>query len=340
MTTLDREARIQTICLLIVTTILTAAALYWLRPVLVPFVLALFVALLLRPVVSLQRQVLRVPDGLAVLFTIVVLFFLMSLVAGFISSSLGQLTDNAGAYQEKLVEVIHRIDEALPLERLGIPELGEAFDPIKLLPVRDIIIGTTNAIIDLLSQGTIVMIFVFFLLVGGTGTRNASTGVMFEIESRVKQYLAKQMALSFTTGALVGATLAILGVDLALVFGIFAFLLNFIPSIGSIIATLLPLPLVLMSPTIGTGEAILAFVIPGSIQFVIGNLIAPKILGDALDLHPVTILLALMIWGGLWGFVGMLLAVPITATLKILVDRFDVTAPVGRVLAGHLGEDG
>ncbi len=339
MTASDREARTQTICLLIISTILMAAALYWLRPVLVPFVLALFIALLLRPVLALQMRYFRLPKPAAVLLTIVVLFFLMSIVAGFITSSLGQLTANASAYQEKFIEVIQRAEEALPLERLGVPELGEAFDPLKIIPMGSLLVGTTNAIIDLLSQGTLVMIFVFFLLGGSTAQRGAPAGVIVEIESRVKQYLTKQMALSFTTGILVGTTLSLIGVDLALVFGIFAFLLNFVPSIGSIIATLLPLPLVLVSPTIGTGGAFLAFVIPGSIQFVIGNLIAPKVLGDALDLHPVTILLSLMIWGGLWGFAGMLLAVPITATLKILVERFEVTAPVSQVLAGRLHAD-
>ena len=127
-----------------------------------------------------------------------------------------------------------------------------------------------------------------------------------------------------------------LGVDLAMVFGLFAFLLNFIPSIGSIIATLLPVPVVLMSPSLSMPAAIMAIAIPGVIQFSVGNVIEPKIMGDELDLHPVTILLTLIVWGMLWGIAGMLLATPITAVMKILFSKNELTAPIADIMAGRL----
>ena len=154
-----------------------------------------------------------------------------------------------------------------------------------------------------------------------------------EIELRIKGYIVTQTLISGATGILVWLILAYLGVDLALVFGLFTFLLNFIPSIGSVIAVLLPLPVVLVSPDITTTQAVLAIAVPGAIQLFIGNIIAPKVLGEALDLHPVAILLALMFWGALWGIVGMLLATPITAILKILMERFDLTEPLARMLS-------
>jgi len=126
-------------------------------------------------------------------------------------------------------------------------------------------------------------------------------------------------------------------VDLAFVFGFFTFVLNFIPSIGSVIATLLPLPIILVSPHISVAVAILAVLLPFLIHFVIGNFIDPMLMGDSLDLHPVSVLLSLMIWGTIWGVVGMLLAVPLTASLKMLLQRTELTAPVAEVLAGRLG---
>ena len=135
---------------------------------------------------------------------------------------------------------------------------------------------------------------------------------------------------------LVGTVLAILGIDLALVFGLLAFLLNFIPSVGSLIATLLPLPVVVVSPDISATTAVLAIAVPGTIQFAIGNVIEPKVMGDALDLHPVVILLALIFWGVLWGIVGMLLATPMTAVMKILFEKIELTAPIADLLAGRL----
>ena len=81
---------------------------------------------------------------------------------------------------------------------------------------------------------------------------------------------------------------------------------------------------------------ILALAIPGALQFAVGSLIEPKIMGESLDLHPVVILLGLIFFGMIWGIVGMILATPIVAVTKIVLDRIDVTAPVGRLLAGKL----
>jgi AI-2 transport protein TqsA len=136
----------------------------------------------------------------------------------------------------------------------------------------------------------------------------------------------------------VGIILSVLDIELAMAFGLMAFLLNFIPSIGSIVSTLLPLPVVLVSPDLSTLTMFLAIALPGALQLVIGNVIEPMVMGDELDLHPVTILLALMIWGTLWGIVGMLLATPITAMMKILLERGERTRPIANLFAGRLDD--
>jgi len=334
----DREQRIQTICLLVLSTIAVAAALYWLSPILIPFVLALFFSLGLAPLVDAQTRVLRFPSGLAVLSTMILMSIVLLLIGSLVSSSLQELSANSAAYQQQISLMIERARAALPLERLGLPGAHTALDPLSAIPteaIRQLLVGTTNAILDLLSQGFIVMIFTFFLLAGGSAGRPAGSEMRGEIELRIKGYIVTQTLISAATGILVWLVLAYLGIDLALVFGLFTFLLNFIPSIGSVIAVLLPLPVVLVSPDITTTEAILAIAVPGTLQFVIGNLITPKVMGDALDLHPVAILLALMFWGALWGIVGMLLATPITAILKIAMERFDVTEPLGRMLGAR-----
>jgi AI-2 transport protein TqsA len=152
----------------------------------------------------------------------------------------------------------------------------------------------------------------------------------------VQRYLVQKAAISAFTGVLVGASLTLLGVPLAMAFGLLAFLLNFVPNVGSIVATLLPLPVVIVSPDISTGTAVAAIAVPGAIQVTIGNFLEPKLMGDALDLHPVTILISLIFWGMLWGLVGALLATPITAVLKILMDRFGGSRPVAELMAGRL----
>ncbi len=146
------------------------------------------------------------------------------------------------------------------------------------------------------------------------------------------------MLVSGTTGILVGLTLWLLGVELAMVFGLLAFLLNFIPSIGSVVSTLLPLPVVLLSPELSTAAKVAAIAVPGGIQFAVGNLVEPKIMGRSLDLHPVTVLLGLIFFGMIWGIIGMILATPIVAVTKIVLERIELTAPVGRLFAGKIDE--
>ena len=118
--------------------------------------------------------------------------------------------------------------------------------------------------------------------------------------------------------------------------GLLAILLNFIPSIGSIIAAVLPLPVLLLDEGTSLGAAALVIGILGVIQFSLGNVLEPRIMGKSFHLHPITVMLALILWGILWGVVGMLLAVPITATLRIFLARSERTAAVARLMAGRL----
>ncbi len=333
-----RERNIQTICLILLSTLAVAAALYWLRPVMVPFVLAVFIAYGLSPLVNLSVRRLRFPRLLAVGGTLALAFLLLLLLGGLVSASVGQLASNADAYQAQLGVLLADITASLPLERFGISSEVQ-LDPLSQIPasaVGTLLLGTTNALLEILSQSFLVLIFVIFLLIGSGGRSAPLTGVWSQIEAQIQRYLATKAVISATTGILVGAVLGLLGVDLALVFGLFAFLLNFIPSVGSIIATLLPLPVVLVSPEISTTVAVLAIAVPGAIQLTIGNALEPKIMGDSLDLHPVVILVMLIFWGILWGIPGMLLATPITAVMKILFGRLEQTRPLANLLAGQL----
>ena len=332
-----RERGVQTICLLLLSALAVAAALYWLRPVMVPFVLAVFIAYGLSPLVDFSVRRLRFPRVLAVAGTLALAFLLLVSLGALISASVGQLASNAEAYQAQLSQLLATAADNLPLERFGVSS-DVQLDPLSQIPasaVGNMLLGTTNALLDLLSQSILVLIFVIFLLIG-SGGRAPLTGVWNEIESNIQRYLATKAALSAATGLLVGLVLSVLGVDLALVFGLFAFLLNFIPSIGSVIATLLPLPVVLVNPEITPFTAVLAIAVPGAIQLTIGNALEPKIMGDTLDLHPVVILIMLIFWGILWGIPGMLLATPITAVMKILFGRLEQTRPLADLLAGRL----
>jgi AI-2 transport protein TqsA len=193
----------------------------------------------------------------------------------------------------------------------------------------------TNTFLSLLSWGLMVMLFVIFLMIGQNARGGPSTGVMGEIEAGVKSYISTKVFVSAITGLLVFVVLAILGVPYAISFGAFAFLLNFIPTIGSVISTLLPLPILLLTPGITWTTAILAIAIPGTIQLTMGNAVEPKMMGKSLGLHPITVLLALIFWGMIWGFDGMILAAPITAVVKIILEKIEITSSVAHLMAGE-----
>jgi AI-2 transport protein TqsA len=122
---------------------------------------------------------------------------------------------------------------------------------------------------------------------------------------------------------------------MAWLFALLVFLLNFIPNVGSIVATLLPIP-VAVAQFQDPWMVLAVVAIPGSIHLTIGNLIAPRLMGRGVELHPVTVLLALAFWGLLWGIVGMVLAVPIVGVVRIVLSRYGTTRPLAELLSGRL----
>ena len=194
--------------------------------------------------------------------------------------------------------------------------------------------GTIGSAVGLFSTFTFMFIFVLFLLAGRDPTKIVGS-VYVGVESNIRRYLATKTALSAVTGILVTIILAQLGLELAIVFGVLTFILNFIPSIGSIIATLLPLP-VAYAQFGGDWMLLWVLLLPGSVQMLIGNVIEPRIMGEGLDLHPITILFALTFWGLLWGPIGAILAVPITAILRIAMDRSQSLRPLAEIMAGRM----
>ncbi|MFP6665222.1 MAG: AI-2E family transporter [Deltaproteobacteria bacterium] len=333
------DLQIQTTCQLLIAAVAVGGALYWLQSVMIPFVLATFLALGLAPIADFQMRRLRVPKTLAVFATLILAAGLCTIGFAIVSSAVTQLAAGASEYQKGLTQLLNWAAEALPLERLGITE-EEVRAPLSRIPIATVsgmLLGTTTAILDLLSQAMLVSVFAIFLLIAFTG-REPSHGLWGQAQRQVKSFLVAKVTVSAVTGVLVGVTLKLLGVELALAFGLFAFLLNFIPTIGSVVSTFLPLPILLLNPEIGLGVGAAAILIPGSIHFGIGNVVEPLVMGDSLELHPVAILVALMIWGVLWGVVGMLLATPITSVMRILFARMPQTRPIANLLAGRLDQ--
>ncbi|MHC4539817.1 MAG: AI-2E family transporter [Planctomycetota bacterium] len=350
------EQRIQTVCLLILTALGITGALYLLASVLIPFVLAVFLTLCLTPVIDAQMRWLRIPRRTAILTTVTVGCAILLLVTLLVTAAANQIVESRDDYGKEFQRVLVRARRLLPPEWYTAPNDSAGADndpsddpndlaadpddpsePLIRVPtetVRKVLTDTASSIMEVISNGLLVVIFMIFM-VAGAGAHKASAGsVWAEVETRIKRYVLTMILTSGITGVLVGLVLTILGVKFGWMFGFLAFLLNFIPNVGSIIATILPLPVALIDPQLGLVSKVLVVAIPGSIQFLIGNVLQPKLMGQSLDLHPVVVLLSLIFFGTIWGIAGMFLAAPITVVVKIFLERFGYTRSIAELIAG------
>ncbi|WP_201743808.1 AI-2E family transporter [Roseiconus nitratireducens] len=354
------DVRQQTICQMVLASAAGIYMVYWLRPVLVPFVVACFIVSGVGPILNLLESRFGISRLIAAFLTFLFGVVLMGIFGFTIWASMVDLSANAGDYRQRVRELIVEAEDRLPFDLLtddspitsrlrpsrpsDSPEVIEDKIESKIEQatqfidafVRDGIAILSQALLGLVSTSVVVLIYVFFLLLGKPTFTDTET--LHEIDSQIRGYLSLKIVISIFTGLIFGLTLWLFGVPMALSFGVLAFLLNFIPNIGPIVASLLPVPLILLDPSADIAWMIAVILAICAIQMASGNLVEPKVIGNSSDLHPVTVLLALMFWGMLWGLIGMFLATPITAATKIVMERFDKTKPLADILAGRWDE--
>jgi len=379
----DEQAKVITGCLMLLSIIALAFVFYITQAVLIPFVIAVFIATIVSPLVDLLVLKWKLPHIVAISVTLLLVLssgFLLCLIliystqqviakaetqysekmGFFIHSTFDAIKDaddpqskpdtehQAATTTESLEDKTAPIEAAQPVEAEK-PEIGwfqKMGIDLNLLQkdtidymrnsLKAIAISTMQTALNFTTTSFFVAIFVIFLLAGRDPNTVIKNVIYREIEQKIRSYISAKLVLSFITGTLVGVTLSLFGLELALVFGILTFLLNFIPSVGSIIATLLPIPVAFAQFSDSPWTIAGVILIPGAIQMTIGNGIEPKIMGEGLELHPVTVLLALSFWTLLWGPIGAILAVPITAAIRIVLMRFESGQTAGNLLAGKL----
>ncbi len=326
----EERLRWVTGALLVLAAVALGAALADLKVLMVPFVLAVFISYLVAPLLDVLEIRAGAPRWLAVAVGVLAVVLLTTAAGLLVTGAVRQLLEQAEIYQESLRALVRDGFQFVGVE-YGRQPVMEA---LRQLPLLDLLGAAAGTVLSMLSTLVLVVIFTLFMLAGRDPV-DARRGLYGEIDHAVRRYVVTKFLLSAGTGLAVGLILAALGLELALVFGVLAFLLNFIPNVGSVISTLLPLPLAFAQFDswwlIGA-----VLVLPGLVQFVVGNLVEPIFMGEGLDLHPVTILLSLGVWGVLWGLPGMFLAAPMTAVLRIVLARFDTTRGIAEAMAGRL----
>ncbi|PIK16359.1 MAG: hypothetical protein CES88_06350 [Halobacteriovorax sp. JY17] len=329
----DTYDRINNVCLVILTFIAFTGALIYTKSILIPFVISLFIFSVSGPSIDWFETRLKAPRFIAVVLTMGIFIFCSVLVSIFIVKSLNTFIDGIGDYHIRFTLAVDSVIAFLNSYNIEInPDVIKS--TIQELPVLSIFKKFSGSLMMFISNTILIVIMVLFLI-AGEGVTKINNDMVKQVHYKISKYVATKFFMSFITALLVGILLFSLKVDLAFMFVILTFLLNFIPSIGSIIAVLIPLPVLFLQ--FGPGfELVTVMSISSAIQFSIGNVVEPKIMGENLGLHPIVILLFLLFWGLVWGIPGMFLAVPMTAVMKIVLSKIETTKTLAELLGGKL----
>jgi predicted PurR-regulated permease PerM len=299
------------------------------QSLIIPFLLALFLAIICTPAVSwLSKR--RVPVGLAVILIVIVLLGLFSGFGAIVGGSVNEFTAFAAQNQARfdgLVQSASAWFEARDIDPASL-DLLNMLQPGKLINLLGGVLKNLAGVLSNFFLILLTMIFMLFEVASiPTKVRAAIGPGRFDMENmrhaviQVQRYLGLKTLTSLATGLLVGLWTAILGLDFAVVWGLLAFLLNYIPNIGSIVAAV---PAVLLALVQGG----LAYAVLVAVGYVvanvgIGNFVEPWLMGRTLGLSTLVVFLSLVFWGWMWGGVGMLLSVPLTMIIKILFENTD-----------------
>tara|TARA_B100000029_G_scaffold313233_1_gene305700 strand:+ start:665 stop:1678 length:1014 start_codon:yes stop_codon:yes gene_type:complete len=324
--------RIVTGSLFILAAIAVAFILNFTQPIMVPFVLALLIRILIDPIIDFQIHNLYVHRIVAVFVSLCLIVFLFIIIVPFIVSSVVTFLESADDYNAKVLILIDMIINKLQEFDLNV-DRETIRNTLINLPLLDWASALLSNSANFISKFFLVVIMTLFLLLGKKSKETSEE--WNDIIGHVKKYIFTKFLTSTVTGILAGIIYWFLGLELAFIFGTLTFILNFIPVIGSVIAVLLPIPIaVLQYPDLSS--FLLVILLPIVVHTVIGNIVEPKIFGDAFGLHPITIILSLIFWGMIWGVIGVLLAAPITAIVKISFERFETTKQIARLLEGKI----
>jgi AI-2 transport protein TqsA len=327
----DEQIRLGLGSLIILAAVALAVALYFTRDIMVPFILAVFVTNSVAPLVDFLVLRCRLPGWVAVVLTLLVVCAVLILIFLVLAIAVQTIISVAGEYSQKVADLMAVVFRQLQNWHLKIDEAHAVAALENELPT--IITNGVGTVMRLASNGLLIAIFVAFL-VAGRNPHLTRSGMYAQIRQTIRSYIVTKTTISVVSGLLVGFILWALGLKYAALFGLLVFLLNFIPSIGSMVATLLPIP-VAATQFSSLWMVVAVVALPGIVQVAVG-VIEPRLMGRGLELHPVVVLLALAFWGMLWGVTGMVLAAPMAAVTRIVLSHFETTRALGDLMAGHI----
>ncbi len=311
-----------------------------LQAIFLPFFMSVLLYFLFNGVVR-QLLIYRIPMFVALLFLLFFLFVVFYLFGVLIFSSVSSVSENFPKYSENITEMLKGLTK-----NFDIPKLDSVLKSLEWRSIAPILTSTFGTFATFIGNIILVIIFLMFMLAGREGLvkrlNAAFSGeqadkiltLLNSIESQVQHYLLIKTAVSLMTASISIVILLIGDVDFAIFSALLIFILNFIPNFGSIAATAFPI-LVSIAQKGFTLEVLLIASGLTATQMIIGNVVEPKITGKNLNISPLVILMSLIIWGWIWGVIGMILAVPITSALKIIFSHIKKLKPIADLISAE-----
>ena len=330
-----------------ISVILCFAILKWTGGFSVAFFMAFFVFLLFNPLVG-RLSALKVPNFISYTVVILLMLALIGITSWFISISVQNLIQNLPTFSKRVDEINILISNFLVKHFEGFPtsfSLLNNIDADWLKMLTNTLRGISTGTIDVVKSVVMVVIYVIFLLLerntivpkilAATRKKNSSfTLTMFErVTKQVSKYIVLKTFISLITGVLFYIGCRIVDLPVAMIIGVFAFILNFIPTLGSIIITIITIAFSIIQFMPNWNPIIFIAIWSMIVQSLFGSVIDPKLQGDQLNLSPFLILFSLALWGYIWGIIGMFLAVPIMSILQIIFANMEGTMPLAILMS-------
>lgn len=314
------------------------------RDLLIPMVLALFIWYLINiltdAILTLRYREKSVPRTLAFLLALGAIMGSLSLFANLISSSVNNVVKAAPGYKDNIDLLIAR-----GASLFGLEESPQFMQLVSKIDYTGIIQNLGLTLAGFVGSAGLILVYTLFIFLEQkcflpkiqklSKEENQHAKVMrmlHRIYEDTKTYIGIKTFTSLLTGVVSYLIMRVVGLDFAIFWALLIFLFNYIPTIGSIAATILPSVLSLVQfPTLGPFAAIAIGVT--ATQIAVGNIIEPRLMGNTLNLSPLVILLSLGLWGTVWGIPGAILCVPITVLIAIVFSNFEATRPVAILLS-------
>ena len=297
------------------------------QSVLVSFLVAVFLAMLGTPsVLWLERK--RIPSVIAVLIVVTGMITVLVIVGGLVVASLNNFIDALPSYQQRIQEHVSTLEALLAKKGIRVTDkmLLEYVNPSAVMRLA---VGMLGGLGSALSNIVLILLTVAFILFEASSFPVKLRAVLGDPQQAfpqftrfvgdIERYMVIKTLISLTTGILIGIWLSILGVDFPILWGFLAFLLNYVPNVGSTIAAVPAVLLALIQ--LGIGSAVMATAGYMAVNFILDNVIETRLMGRRLGLSTLVVFLSLIFWGSLLGPVGMVLCIPLTMTLKFACEN-------------------